>query len=164
MRKTFVSWLIKKAEKDDKIRLLYVDLGFSFLESFIKKFPDRAINTGCIEQSAVGIACGLSIAGLKPYIYSASTFLLFRAYEQVRNDVAYQKRNVKLIGYTGEKDNFLGYTHHIKDSEDLNLLSALPNIQGYYPENLEQLEEALNESYKSKKPTYIRLDKNKINN
>lgn len=159
MRELFVNWLIKKAEKDKKIVLLYIDLGFSFLEPFIKKFPNRAINTGCIEQSAIGIAGGLASESFKPYVYSASTFLLFRAYEQIRNDLAYQNLNVKLIGYTGEKGNFLGHTHHIQNQEDKNVLLDLPNMENFYPENKEQLLEALNKSYRTKKPSYIRLDK-----
>ena len=69
-RPQFVKWLIKKMEKDPNIWLLYIDLGFGFLGEIKEKFPDRCINTGIIEQSAIGIACGLAIMGKKVFVYS----------------------------------------------------------------------------------------------
>lgn len=162
MREQFLNFLIKKAEKDKNIILITGDLGYSILEPFAKKYPDQFINVGCIEQTMIGLACGLSKQGFKPYVYSGSTFLLFRPYEFVRNDVAYGNNNVKLIGYTGKKDNFLGHTHNIINQEDINLLLSLPNINQYIPENDEQLEEMLEEAYRNNKPAYIRLDKPKV--
>ena len=125
-RKQFANWLVKKAEKDKDIMLLTGDLGYPFLDEFAKRFPKRFINCGLIEQSMVGIACGLALMGKKPYVYSTATFLLFRAWEQIRNDIAYQNLDVTLVGTIGKQYNFLGYTHMLKDDEDLKLLKTLP--------------------------------------
>jgi len=124
-RKQFVSSLIKKAEKDKNLWLLTGDLGYGFLHEFAEKFPDRFINTGIIEQSMIGIACGLAIAGKKPYVYSTSTFLLFRPLEQIRNDIGYQGLDVTLVGTAGVQYNFLGHTHVIKNDEDIKILKVI---------------------------------------
>ena len=124
-RKQFVNWLVRRAEKDKGIWLLTGDLGFGFLHEFAEKFPNRFINCGIAEQSMVGIACGLALMGKKPFIYSTSTFLIFRALEQIRNDIYYQKLDVTLVGTAGPQYNFLGYTHVIKDDEDIKVLNAI---------------------------------------
>lgn len=128
-RKQFVDWLEKKMERDKTIWLLFIDLGFGFLERIQKRFPERVLNTGCIEQSAIGIGCGLALAKKKVFIYSTATFLLFRAFEQIRNDIAYQKLDVVLVGTIGKQYNFLGYTHKIQKNEDLAVLSVLPKVK-----------------------------------
>lgn len=150
MRKRFVNSLIKLAEKDKDIMLLIGDLGYNFFEPFAKKFPKRFINCGVIEQSMIGIACGLADMGKKPWVYSASTFLIFRAMEQVRNDVCYGNRNVKLVGFCGHNYNFLGYSHLPTKREDVKILKLFPNIKIY--ENCE-----VSKAYRTKKPVYLRL-------
>lgn len=124
-RKQFVSWLIKEARKDKRIFLLTGDLGFGFLHPFAEEFPDRFVNCGVIEQSMVGIACGLAIMGKKPYVYSNATFLIFRALEQIRNDIIHQELDVTLVGTVAPQYNLLGYTHLIQNDEDIKILEAL---------------------------------------
>ena len=150
MRKLFIDKLIKLARKDKDIYLLTGDLGYNFIEPFAKEFPDRFINCGVIEQSMIGIACGLSDMGKKPWVYSASTFLIFRPLEQIRNDVCYGNRNVKLVGFAGISYNWLGHSHLPRDKEDVKILKLFPNIKIF--ENCEVLK-----AYKTKRPCYLRL-------
>ena len=152
LRKSFFQKLEKLMEKDEKIILLYIDLGFSFVEKLIKRFPDRCINTGIIEQAAIGVAAGLALQGFKPYCYSAIPFLLMRTYEFIRDDVAYANLNVKLIGYT--QTGFLGFTHNLEGKEnEEDLLKNLPNIKRYYPKTEKELGKAL----KNNKPSFIKI-------
>jgi len=124
-----VNSLIRKARKDKRIWLLTGDLGYGFLHPFVKEFPKRFINCGLIEQSMIGIACGLALRGKKPYVYSTSTFLIFRALEQIRNDIIHQKLDVVLVGTAGPQYNFLGYTHIIQNDEDIEVLKALGKVK-----------------------------------
>ena len=149
--------LIKLAEQDKDIILLTGDLGYNFFEPFEEKYPDQFINVGCIEESMIGIAAGLALARKKPYVYSAANFLIFRAFEQVRNDVAYQNLNVKLLGFAGQSYNFLGYTHLPQNNEDLVMMRKLPNFEIHTPDTPEAAGEAVLKSYTHNKPTYIRL-------
>jgi len=156
LRKSFVDNLIKLAERDKKIILFTCDLGFSFLERFAEKFPNRYKNMGICEQNAIGVAAGLALGGFKPYVYSNAIFLLMRAYEQVRDEVCYNNLGVILCG-TGAS-GFLGFSHNCNPAnEDELILKHLPNLQLYFPKDKIELNDIMNKSYKSKSPAYIRI-------
>lgn len=140
LRKDFFDNMCELAEKDKDVVLIVGDLGFSFMEEYAKKFPDQFINAGCIEQSMVGIAAGMARIGKKPYVYSNTIFLLYRALEQIRDDVAYNKTNVKLIG-TGAA-GFLGFSHNLIFEKEEGVLNGL-NIVFARPENKDQLRRAM---------------------
>lgn len=65
MRQSFMEALIAEARVDSSIWLLTADLGYSFLESFQKEFPDRFVNVGVAEQNLISIAAGLALSGKK---------------------------------------------------------------------------------------------------
>jgi transketolase len=160
MRTTFVNELMKLAEKDERIVLITGDMGFSMFEKFKEKFPDRYYNAGIAEQNMVGMAAGLALRGKKPYVYSIIPFLIMRSYEQVRVDVCYHELDVKFIGSGGGVSyGHLGATHHA--TEDINLMRGLPNIEIIAPGDPYEAKNAVDKSYLNKKPTYIRLSKNK---
>lgn len=159
MRKEFINTLIKLAQKDKNIYLLTGDLGFSFLEEFAQKFPERFINCGIAEQNMTGVAAGLALEGKKPYMYSIIPFVVIRCLEQIRNDICYQNLNVKIIGAgAGFSYGSLGETHHA--IEDIAILRSLPNITLLSPGDPVEMEELVLESYKIDGPVYIRMDKN----
>ena len=158
MKTAFVDTLIELAKKDKRIWLLTGDLGFGVFEPFIKKFPERFINCGIIEQSMMGIAAGLAMEGKKPYVYSIIPFITFRCMEQIRNDICYQDLDVKIIGAGGHQHyKGLGFTHNIKEDEDIKLLSDLPNIRLFTPDTPEEVRETILRSHSENKPSYIRL-------
>ena len=155
-RKEFFKILCELAKKDKDIIFLTGDLGYSFFEEFKDKFPDRFINCGVIEQSMVGIAAGLALSGKKPYCYSTAPFLVYRALEQIRNEVCYQNLNVKFVGVS--ISGFVGFTHNLEGKEnEEDLLKNLPNIKRYYPKTEEELKDVLLKTYKSNNPAYIKL-------
>jgi transketolase len=152
LRKDFFDILLDKAKKDKSIHLLVGDLGFSFLERFQKELPRQFTNVGIAEQNMVSMAAGMAIAGKKPYCYSGLIFLLMRAFEQVRDDIAYNNTDVKLIG-TGASQ-FLGFTHNLTGTEnEEDLLKNLPNLKRFYPKDKKELAKAM----RAKGPCYIRL-------
>jgi transketolase len=156
LRKKFFDILSELAEKDKDIVFLTGDLGYSFFEDFKNEFPEQFINCGIAEQLMVGIAAGLAMAGKKPYCYSTAPFLIYRAIEQIRDDVCYQNLNVKFIGVS--VSGFVGFTHNLEGTEnEEDLLKNFPNIERYYPKTDEETREALSKTYKSKSPAYIRI-------
>jgi transketolase len=155
LRRVFFNKLAELAKKDKNIIFLAGDLGYSFFEDFEKQFPKRFINCGIAEQSIVGIAAGLALAGKKPYCYSDAPFLVYRALEQIRDDVCYQNLDVKFISVTSK---FLGFTHNFSGSEnEEDILKNLPNLKRYYPKTEQEVLSAMSESYNSQSPAYIRL-------
>ncbi len=156
MRKTFINTLIELAEKDKDIVLITPDMGFSVLELFFEKFPERSINCGIAEQNAVSLAAGLALAGKKPYAYTIIPFLVERAFEQVRLDVCYMNTNVKLIGIgAGFTYGTAGATHHA--IEDIALMRALPNMTVCCPGDNNEAEQIVRKSIEYAGPMYIRI-------
>jgi len=156
-RRTFIDTLCELAAHDEKVCLLVPDVGFNYIETFQKKFPNRYWNLGTTEFSAFAEAAGMALEGMKPYIYSMINFVTLRPLEQIRNAVTQHKANVKILGVKGsEKYKFLGFSHNmIFKDEDVYHLS--PYMQCYKPETNEDVCRVIQETYKNEKPCYIRL-------
>ena len=158
MRKRFISWLVKKASLNEKIILLTGDLGYSVLEPFADKFPERFINVGVAEQNMIGIASGLASEGFLPYLYSIGIFPTFRCAEQLRNDVDYHKLPVVTctVG-SGVAYGNLGYSHHA--IQDLGLMRLLPNTIISTPSDPLEVEKILDFHLLNPSPMYLRMHK-----
>jgi transketolase len=159
LRKAFIETLSDLAEKDPRIMLVYGDVGFSFMEDFIKKFPNQSLNAGIAEQNMMGMAAGLCLAGWKPYVYTMVNFILLRPLEQLRNDICYSKANVKLFGVKGGAAyKFLGHSHNMFGNEDRKILSCLPNIKCYFPETEPEARDYIKAEYHLHQgPSYMQL-------
>ena len=157
MRKEFAKFLVEIAQADNDIYLLVGDIGYKIFDEFRKKFPKRFINMGVCEQSIIGVASGMALSGLKPYIYTITPFLIERPFEQIKLDIDQQNVNVKLVGYADYPDH--GPTHAELDGK--KLMSMFYNIISYFPNNSMQTKEALLESYRSGKPAFISLKKDR---
>ncbi|MDP2921150.1 MAG: transketolase [Candidatus Omnitrophota bacterium] len=131
-RRDIVNCLMPYFRKDKRYCLLVCDMGFGVIDELRKEFPDRVINCGIMEQGIVGIAAGMSLSGSIPIVYSIVNFLVYRALEQMRNDVALQGLNVKFIA-TGVNDyfKFLGPSH-CSSSDDVTLMKLI-NIKVFDP-------------------------------
>jgi transketolase len=153
LRKQFFKTLCELAENDKDLIFFTGDIGFSFFETFRDKYPSKFINCGCMEQTMVGIAAGLALGGKHPYCYSTVPFITYRVLEQIRDDIAYQNLNVKLIGVA--MSGFIGFTHTTYGDEDLDLFKNLPNIKAYAPKNENELKKLMIENVD--KPAYFRI-------
>ncbi len=124
-RKDIGDSLLPYFKKDKRLHLLVCDMGFGVVDRINKQFPGRVINCGIMEQGTVGIAAGMSMSGLVPIVYSIVNFLVYRALEQMRNDVVLQKLNVKFIS-TGADDyfKFLGPSHCCAQ-DDIKLMKLI---------------------------------------
>lgn len=157
MRKAFIETLSDLARKDDKVCLIVMDVGFSYIEDFQKEFPKQFYNFGVTEQASMGIAAGMALAGMKPWIYSMVPFVLMRPYEQLRNDVMYHNANVKVVGVQGKQNyRFLGFSHNVKESEEFGIIDSL-GIQAFYPQDEKQVPMMVRNMYESTSPQYLRL-------
>ena len=123
---------------------------------FKKKFPERFFDVGIAEQDLMGTAAGLALGGKIPF---ASTFAIFasgRAYDQVRNTIAYSKLNVKIAathaGITVGED---GASHQAL--EDISLMRCVPNMVVVSPADDKSTKWIIEEAIKYNGPMYIRL-------
>lgn len=158
MRNTFVKTLIELAEKDERIFVITPDLGFSVLEEFEQKFPNRFLNVGIAEANAISIASGLALSGKIVYVYSIIPFVTMRPFEQIRVDVAYMNTNVRLVGVgSGVTYGAAGATHH--SIEDISIMRSLPNMTVISPCDPFEVKKTIEESVDYKGPIYFRLAK-----
>lgn len=158
MRKPFIQTVEKLMEKDPKVILIYGDVGFSFMESVIAKYPNQTLNAGIAEQNMLGVAAGLAHAGWKPYVYTMTNFILLRPLEQLRNDICYANANVKLFGVKGGPSySFLGMSHNMTEEETNGILDNLPNIRTHLPRTEEETESLIEMEYPLTGPAYFQI-------
>jgi len=156
MRDTFIKTLFSIAKNDANVILVTGDLGFGVLKAFWDELPNQIINVGIAEQNMIGFASGLALQGKIVYVYSIANFPTLRPLEQLRNDVAYHNLNVKIISIgSGFSYGSLGMSHHA--TEDIGVISSIPNIKIYSPSTIESTQLTAYLSYNEKTPSYIRL-------
>ncbi len=156
MRTAFVESLIETAKDDDRVWLLTGDLGFGVLEPFAEKFPDRFVNVGVAEQNMVGMAAGLALSGKIVFVYSIANFPVMRCLEQIRNDIAYHRLNVKVVSVGGGFSyGMQGYTHYA--IEDLAVMGALPNMNIAVPGDPVEMRALVPQIKAMDGPGYLRL-------
>jgi len=132
--------------------------GSGKLISFTYVLPGQVVEVGIAEQNLVGIAAGLASAGKKVFAVSPACFLVARALEQIKNDVAYSDQPVKLIGISaGVSYGALGSTHH--SLHDYAVLRAINNIDIVAPADNFEAREAIKAAASYPRPIYIRFGK-----
>ncbi len=158
-RNAYVETLAELARTDHRIVGVVNDsVGSSKLDAFKKAFPERLINVGIAEQDMVGVAAGLANGGRIPFVSAASCFLTARAMEQIKADVAYSNRNVKLCGMSpGVAYGELGPTHH--SIEDLAWLRAIHNIVIVVPADPVETAAAMRWAAATEGPVFIRVSR-----
>lgn len=158
MRTAFIETLLELAEQDERVWLLTGDLGFSVLESFAKRFPERFVNMGIAEQNMTGVAAGLALEGKIVFTYSIANFPVMRCLEQIRNDVCYHNLNVKIVAVGGGVAyGAAGYTHFAV--EDLAVMRAMPNMTVIAPGDPAEAGLATRAIKELDGPGYLRLGK-----
>lgn len=158
MRKSFVTALMELAEHDDRVILLTADLGYTILEPFADRFPDRFFNVGVAEQNMMGVATGLAEGGFIPYVYSIATFAALRPYEFIRNGPVLQSLPVRIVGVGGGFEyEHAGPTHYAL--EDVGALRMLPGLRVIAPADAAQCRNAVLATHAAPGPAYFRLGK-----
>ena len=161
-RESYGKALAELGKKYKKVVVLDADLAEATKTlEFKKVFPKRFFDIGIAEQDMMGTAAGLALEGKIPF---ASTFAIFaagRAYEQIRNTIAYSKLNVKIAathaGLTVGED---GASH--QSIEDLALMRVIPGMTIFSPCDDAETRWVIEEAIKINGPVYIRLTRPKI--
>ena len=120
--------LLELAEQEPDLVVLDADLsGSTMTKDFGKAYPEHIFDMGIAEANMVGVAAGLAACGKKPFANSFAMFAAGRAWEQVRNSVAYPGLNVTIVGsHGGLSVGEDGATHQC--IEDLAIMRAIPGM------------------------------------
>jgi len=158
MRKAFIEELTALAGIHDHIALIVGDLGYSVIEEFADRFPDRFINAGVAEQNMTGLAAGMASEGYHVFTYSIANFPTFRCAEQIRNDVDHHRLPVTVVAVGGGVSyGALGYSHHAV--QDYALMRAMPNMTIAAPGDPLETRACLRWLIANPGPSYLRLGK-----
>ncbi|GAB6172833.1 transketolase family protein [Paradesulfitobacterium aromaticivorans] len=149
--------LVALGAENTEIVVLDADLSKSTKTAdFAKNYPDRFFNMGIAEQNMIGTAAGFAAAGKIPFASTFAVFATGRAFEQIRNSIAYPKLNVKIAathaGITVGED---GATHQA--IEDVAIMRTLPNMTVLVPADGEETRQAVYAAAKHHGPVYIRM-------
>jgi transketolase len=158
-RDAFAATLEELAAADPRVVAVCNDsLGSSKLGRFQQRFPERLINVGIAEQTLVGVGAGLANGGRLPFVCGAACFLTARALEQIKADVAYSARNVKLCGMSsGLAYGELGPTHH--SIEDMAWLRAIADLTVIVPADPLETAQAVRAAAAHVGPVFLRISR-----
>ena len=149
--------LVALAEEYPELVVLDADLSKSTMtHAFSQAYPHRFYNVGIAEANMAGIAAGLASCGKKPFINSFAMFSTGRAWEQVRNSIAYPGLNVKVIGsHGGVSVGEDGATHQC--IEDYAIMRAIPGMLVVSPCDGPEMRAAVKALMEYEGPAYMRL-------
>ena len=163
MRSTLIHQIEETLSTNSNSYLLTGDLGFGIFDDFSVKYPDQFFNCGVAEQNMTSVACGLAMEGGSVFTYSIGNFSTLRCLEQIRNDVCYHSCDVTVITVgAGFSYGQLGVSHFA--TEDLAIVSALPNISIFSPCDDFEINQLYSQLRLLKSPKYFRIDKSYCEN
>lgn len=146
MRRQFPKTVLEIMEKDERVVVLLGDIGVFAFEPVFRKFPKRCYNVGICEQSMVGMAAGLAMAGFIPIIHTIEPFLVDRAFEQIKDDFGYQNLIGTIVGVdVSETASNLGYTH--QSPHALEHMGNVPNMVVFSPHTPAEFDQLLKGQY-----------------
>ena len=149
--------LVKLGKVNKDVVVLEADLSKSTMTAYFKKeFPERHINVGIAEADMIGTAAGIATTGKIPFASTFAHFAAGRAFDQVRNSVAYPQLNVKICPtHAGVSLGEDGGSH--QSVEDMALMRAIPGMVVLSPADAVETEKMVFAAAEYKGPVYVRL-------
>jgi transketolase len=163
-RSGFGDALMKLGKKNKKIVALCSDVTTSVsMDKFYKNFPNRFFQVGIAEANMMSMAAGLTIGGFIPFTGTFANFSTSRVYDQIRQSIAYSKKNVKICashsGLTLGED---GATHQVL--EDIGMMKMLPGMTVINPCDYNQTYSATIAIANYLGPVYLRFGRPSVPN
>jgi len=161
LRKELGKVLVELGKEYKNLVVITGDLGKSTGVSAFEAFPERYFNLGISEQDMIGTAAGLASAGKIPVVSTYAIFLAGRAWEQIRNSVARDDLNVKMIAtHSGISPSADGSSHQC--FEDIALIRAIAGTTLVLPADLSEMRCAVRAAVETTGPFYVRLGRGEI--
>ncbi len=155
MRLAFPKTVLELMDKDERIVVLLGDIGVFAFKDVFAKYPTRCINFGICEQTMVGCAAGLAMAGMIPILHTIEPFLIERAFEQIKDDFGYQELKGNIVGVDVSKTApNLGYTHQTPYAK--TLMGLIRGMNYFEPQSPEEFDLTFKNNY-NKGLNYFRI-------
>lgn len=149
--------MISLASENQNITAVSADVfGSCRMADFVSMYPERSFNVGIAEQEMVSFAAGLAKEGFTAFAFTFGPFMSMRACEQIRDDVAYNRMNVRFIStYAGVSGGVSGVTHWTM--EDCAIMRGIPEMAILEPSDCLQLYHMIRASVNYNGPVYFRI-------
>lgn len=156
MRQAFIDTTMRILDDDPRAALVLAEISADPLAKAFADHPGRAFNVGIREQLMIGVAGGLALTGMRPIAHSYATFLIDRAYEQIKLDLGHQGVGAILVSVGASYDgSTAGFTH--MSPMDVALLDTLPGWRVHVPGHPDEVAELLRAAMRDDERVYIRL-------
>lgn len=155
-REQFAATATELVTRRHDLALVYAEISGQYFGETARRHPDRVINVGIREQLLVSVGGGLALAGMRPLVHTFGSFLVERAFEQIKLDFAHQGVGGVLIGSGGSFDMAeAGRTH--QSPGDVALLDTLPGITIHAPSTNLEVDQALRTAAAGNGLHYVRV-------
>lgn len=156
MRETFLRVTEEILDADPDVAVVLADISAAQLAGAAQRHPDRVVNVGIREQLLVSTGAGLALAGLRPIVHTFPSFLVERAFEQIKLDFSHQEVGGVLVSYGASYDmSKAGRTH--QSPGDVALMDSLPGWTVHVPGHASEVRRLLLESIPGDGRVYLRL-------
>ncbi len=143
-------------DDDLSAALVYAEISARFFTEAERRFPERVVNVGIREQLLVNVGAGFALTGMRPIVHTFGTFLVERAFEQVKLGFAHQGVGGVLVGVGGSFDaSSAGRTHQAPG--DVALLDTLPEVAIHAPGTSAETDEVLRRAVAGEGLHYVRV-------
>lgn len=156
-RQAYGEALVKLGKENKDVVVLEADLSKSTMTAYFQKeFPERHINVGIAEADMMGTAAGFATTGKIPFASTFAHFAAGRAFDQIRNSIAYPRLNVKICPtHAGVSLGEDGGSH--QSVEDIALMRSIPGMLVLSPADAVETEKMILAVAKYEGPVYVRL-------
>lgn len=158
-RQGYAEALVELGEIHNDVVVLDADLAEATRTAlFREKFPERHIECGIAEANMMVVAAGMAACHKVPFVSTFAMFAAGRAFEQVRNSIAYPRLNVKIgATHAGISVGPDGATHQC--NEDIALMRAIPGMVVVQPCDFAEAKAVVKAAYKYEGPVYMRFSR-----
>lgn len=133
-----------------------VDIGMWAIRDILRDYPERCMNIGIFEDAMMSVAAGMSSRGMIPTIFGIQPYLIERALEQIKLDLAYQGHGVNVIG-TGAAVDYskYGYSHYCP--EDIGVIKQIPGVEFIAPGTANEFSRLFEAAYRNGHTSFFRI-------
>jgi transketolase len=143
-------------DEDLSTALVWAEISGRFLADAARRHPDRVVNVGIREQLLVNVGAGMALTGMRPIVHTFGTFLVERAFEQVKLGFGHQGVGGVLVGVGGSFDaSHAGRTHQAPG--DVALMDTLPDVVLHAPGTVAETDEVLRRAVAGEGLHYVRV-------
>lgn len=156
MRAQMAATIHELMDGDPRLAVVLADISSGLFERTAATHPQRVIEVGIMEQTAVSLAAGLALEGLVPVVHSITPFIVERPFEQIKDDFCYQRLGGNFISTGASYDYGTdGFTHY--GMGDVPILRTLPGMEIVVPGTAAEFDTLFRAAYADGAPTYFRM-------